>query len=381
MKKPLTYFKVVAVEGERSADLLLYGFIGQDYWWDDDLKEESLTDIAVIRQLRELESRFQRINIRINSPGGSVFHGDPIIAAIQSSKAEIHTYNDGMAASMAADIWLAAPHRHMAGNAKLMIHATSSFAMGTAKDMEQEAQRLKKFDEAAIATMAKATGMDRDEIRTSFNDYDDHWLTADEVEELGLIEKVEDYDAQDVPADVERMTYAEMVRHFSSKDDSQSKGLLNRLRDRFFMGTTRHQVEQDPIINNLNQETMTKEDLQRSLQNGDLKAEDLVAELTGRNFKVETPEQLAQQQLANTLKSVVDEAIKPLEDKIARLEGNVKQFGDLPGDTQTPTTSVHEPAAKEGNPAKAAWLAQNGPADKAFAEAVKKGEGLKIQTS
>ena len=39
MKKPLPYFKVVAVEGERSADLLLYGYIGQDFWWDDDLKE------------------------------------------------------------------------------------------------------------------------------------------------------------------------------------------------------------------------------------------------------------------------------------------------------------------------------------------------------
>jgi|GEM_PF-976605 len=381
MKKPLTYFKVVAVEGECSADLLLYGFIGQDYWWDDDLKEESLTDIAVIRQLRELESRFQRINIRINSPGGSVYHGDPIIAAIQSSKAEIHTYNDGMAASMAADIWLAAPHRHMAGNAKLMIHATSSFAMGTAKDMEQEAERLKKFDQAAIATMAKATGMDRDEIRTSFYDYDDHWLTADEVEDLGLIEKVEDYDAQDVPADVERMTYAEMVRHFSSKDDSQSKGLLYRLRDRFFMGTTRHQVEQDPITNIKTKKIMNAAELRESLQNGDLKVDDLVAELTGRNFKVETPEQLAQQQLADTLKTVVADAIKPLADKVAKLEGNVQQIGDQPGDTKTHAAPVHDPAAKEGDPAKAAWLAQNGAADKAFAESVKKGEGLKITTS
>ncbi len=378
MKKPLTYFKVVAVEGERSADLLLYGYIGQDFWWDDDLKEESLTDIAVIRQLRELESRFERINIRINSPGGSVFHGDPIIAAIQSSKAEIHAYNDGMAASMAADIWLAAPHRHMAGNAKLMIHATSTFARGTAKTMEQEAARLRKFDDVAIATMAKATGLGEEEIRSRFYDYEDHWITAREAEELGLITQVEDYEAQDIPLEVERMTYAELVRHFTSREDKEAKGWLNRMREKW-LGTTRHQAQQDqPIVNSKTQNIMNAAELRESLQKGDLRVEDLVAELTGRNFKVETPEQLAQQQLADTLRSVVAEVIKPFGEKVALLEENMKQLGDKPGAGPTQAAPVHDPAAKEGDAAKADWLAQNAEANKAFANAVKNGEALKI---
>ncbi len=377
MKKHLQYFKVVAVEGERSADLLLYGYIGQDYWWDEDLKEESLTDIAVVRKLRELESRFERINIRINSPGGSVFHGDPIIAAIQRSKAEIHTYNDGMAASMAADIWLAAPHRHMAQNAKLMIHATSSFAIGTAEDMEMEAERLRKFDDAAIASMARATGMEEADIRTRFYDYKDHWLTAPDVEELGLITEVEEYETQDIPDNVERMTFADLVRHFSSKEDNQAKGFLNRLRDKF-MGTTRHQAHDDPHFNNQNSVTMTKEELQKSLQNGDLKVDDLVAELTGRNFKVETPEQLAQAQFSDTLKAIVQEAIKPLTDEVEKLKGNLKEIGDAAGSTKTLTPGVKDELV--GDPAKNAWLAQNADKDKAFAAAVKNGDALKIQS-
>ena len=75
----------------------------------------------------------------------------------------------------------------------------------------------------------------------------------------------------------------------------------------------------------------------------------------------------------------MDEAIKPLADKVAQLEGNVQQIGDQPGATKTLPAPVHDPDAK-GDPAKAAWLAQNAEADKAFADSVKKGEALKIQS-
>ena len=51
MKKVPTYFQVVAVEGETSADILLYGYIGQDIWWDQERKEERITDISFVQKL------------------------------------------------------------------------------------------------------------------------------------------------------------------------------------------------------------------------------------------------------------------------------------------------------------------------------------------
>jgi ATP-dependent Clp endopeptidase proteolytic subunit ClpP len=187
------YFRVVTGERDGEAEVFLYGFIGQDFWWDEDMKKESITDISFIQSFRELEKEYKRINIRINSPGGSVMHGDPIIAAIRNSKAEVHTFVDGTAASMAADIWMAGHQRHMGVNSKLMIHSTWSVAIGNAKDMRASADQLDKFDESAIATFSKATGWSEDDTKDRFYNHEDHWLTAKDVAELGLIERVEDY--------------------------------------------------------------------------------------------------------------------------------------------------------------------------------------------
>jgi len=208
------YCRVITGEKEGRAEMFLYGFIGQDFWWDSELNEESITDLAFVKAIRKLEKEYNRIDVRINSPGGSVFHGDPIITAIRNSKAEVHTYIDGIAASMAFDIWLAGDVRHAAINSKAMIHSTSTIAIGTAQDMRETAEQLDAFDNAAIATFAKAADMEEEEIRAMFYDYKDHWKTATELEDLGLIEKVEDYDTKEI-AGAEKMTVAELNRAFA----------------------------------------------------------------------------------------------------------------------------------------------------------------------
>lgn len=209
------YFRVVTNEKEEKAEIFLYGFIGQDFWWgDEDLKEESITDLEFIKTLRDLESKFERIDIRINSPGGSVFHGDPIITAIRNSPAEIHTYIDGLAASMGFDIWIASPNRHMSINSKAMCHSTMSIEFGTADDMRQAAERLDTFDNAAINTFAAVTDMGKEEIKERFYDYKDHWLTADDVKDLGLISEIEDYKVEEVVVD-EKSSLAEIIKSFA----------------------------------------------------------------------------------------------------------------------------------------------------------------------
>ena len=188
------FFKVVALEGNASADMLLYGYIGQKAMWSDEDPAEDLTDMAFTKEFRRLTKEYGRINIRINSSGGSVKDGDAIISAIQSSEAEVHVYNDGTAASMAADIWLAVQdksRRHMSPNAKLMIHATISWAVGNAAQMRETAEMLDKFDEAAVGTLAKALGKSEEDVLAEYYDGRDHWLTAKDALALGLIEGIE----------------------------------------------------------------------------------------------------------------------------------------------------------------------------------------------
>jgi ATP-dependent Clp protease, protease subunit len=212
MNRNPNYFRIVTEEREDSADMYLYGYIGQDFWWDEQMKEESLTDLEVVKSIKDLEKKYSRINVRINSPGGSVFHGDPIITALRSSTAEIHTYIDGIAGSMAADIWVIGKVRHMASNSKLMIHSTSSFCWGTAKDMTETAKMLESFDSAAISTFSEATGMAEDEVKERFYDYRDHWVTAPEAKEMGLIDEIDTYDTVETVANPEKMSYSELLK-------------------------------------------------------------------------------------------------------------------------------------------------------------------------
>lgn len=221
------YFRAYYDKEGNTGELYLYGYIGQkaDPFYGED-PEEDITDKAVVKAIRELEKQTGRINIRINSPGGSVMHGDPIITAIRNSKAEIHTYVDGIAASMAFDIWAAAKNRHASINSKLMIHATGGFAFGTAKDMRAAADMLDKFDQSAISTFADATGMSEDEIRKKFyDDYADHWMTAKDALEMGLIIEIEDYETALPVANPEKYSYRQLLEQATKfyTDGQQAK--------------------------------------------------------------------------------------------------------------------------------------------------------------
>jgi ATP-dependent Clp endopeptidase proteolytic subunit ClpP len=184
------YMRVIKSMDDNMDELLLYGFIGQ-YGYDE---EDDMEAATVVKAIKELDRKGKDFNIRINSPGGSVFHGDPIVTAIRNCKNKVHTFIDGMAASMAADIWMAGDMRHMASNSKLMIHRTSSFAFGNAQQLREAADALDKFDEAAIKTFVELSGMDEETVRSEFYDYKDHWLTAGDALAYGLIEKIDTYE-------------------------------------------------------------------------------------------------------------------------------------------------------------------------------------------
>ncbi len=227
------YLRVITNEKEDRAEMLVYGYVGQDFWFDEELNKESITDLAFVRSLRELEAKYNRIDVRINSPGGSVFHGDPIITALRNSKAEIHTYCDGMCASMAFDIWLVGDVRHTAVNSKFMSHATSSIEIGTAQDMRDAAERLDKFDDAAVATFAKVTDLEEAEIRARFyDDYKDHWLSSEDVMELGLVKSIDD----DIVEEQEEKTVKELYKQVTKveivkeKEELTSDEMITKLK-------------------------------------------------------------------------------------------------------------------------------------------------------
>lgn len=207
--QPIT---AVKNEADKSAKIYLYGIIG-DYW-----TESPLTAKAFLRELTALEGKLNRVDIHINSPGGDVWEGLGIANAIRASKMELHTYNDGLCASMASAILCSAKNgnRHAAKQSLTMIHNASTIVWGNSEDMRNEAETLEKHDDVLAGFYADASGKTVEEIKAEYFDFKDHWLTADEAEKAGLV-KIEDYSAEDVPENVTNMPFQKVAALFNSK--------------------------------------------------------------------------------------------------------------------------------------------------------------------
>jgi ATP-dependent protease ClpP protease subunit len=111
------------------ATILLYDQIGTLQQEDGSLSYGiSGTQLAYeIQYLNEVE-KVSRINVRINSIGGSVYEGYSIVSAILNSKAPVDTYVDGLAASIAGVIAMAGQKCYMMDYGTLMLHNPSGDA-------------------------------------------------------------------------------------------------------------------------------------------------------------------------------------------------------------------------------------------------------------
>ena len=83
-----------------------------------------------------------KINVHINSGGGSVFGGIAIYNILKRHSAEITVYVEGLAASIASVIAMAGDRIIIPENAQMMVHKPSSITWGNADDMRKEAEVL-----------------------------------------------------------------------------------------------------------------------------------------------------------------------------------------------------------------------------------------------
>jgi len=99
------------------------------------------------------------IVLHINSPGGDVFEGVAIMNALKAHDAKITARIDGLAASAASFIMLAADEIEMGEATQIMIHNAWGFTMGNRHDHESQAVTLGQIDgDMAKMYAAKAGG-------------------------------------------------------------------------------------------------------------------------------------------------------------------------------------------------------------------------------
>lgn len=115
-----------------------------------------------------------KINIWINSVGGMVVDGMQIFNTILKTKTKIDTHNVGMAASIAAPIFLAGRNRYMMDNAVLMVHPVSG----------GDNESLKVFENCVNTMISSRSYLTPERIQAMMNATT--WLDASQCESLGL---------------------------------------------------------------------------------------------------------------------------------------------------------------------------------------------------
>lgn len=178
------------------AELHIYGVIGST-WWDEGITAE------VIKQKLEGFAGATRLNIFINSPGGSVFEADAIYSQLERWKGEKVAYIDGLAASAASYIALAADRVVTAKHGKWLIHNASTviydiFTAATLRDFAtRTAATLDKYSASIAELYVAKTGKKSAEVLAQMDR--DELMTAAEALEFGLTDTVATFDEDNAP--------------------------------------------------------------------------------------------------------------------------------------------------------------------------------------
>ena len=138
----------------------------------------------------EADNPKKEIALYINSPGGVVTSGMAIYDTMQFIKPAVSTLCIGQAASMGS-LLLCAGHTDMrfaTPNARIMVHQPSGGFQGQASDIERHAQDIIKMKRRLNEVYVTHTGKDYDTIETTLDR--DHFMTADEAKDFGLIDRV-----------------------------------------------------------------------------------------------------------------------------------------------------------------------------------------------
>lgn len=128
------------------------------------------------------------LELRLNSPGGSVFDAVAIYNALKRHEGAVTVTIDGIAASAASYVAMAGDEIVMPENAFLMIHDPSGLVMGTAGDMREMAEALDKIAGSLIKGYAAKSGKADDEIATLMAA--ETWFDAAEAVEAGFADRI-----------------------------------------------------------------------------------------------------------------------------------------------------------------------------------------------
>ena len=162
-------------------ELLLYGIIGD--WW------EGMDAFSIAQELESISG--DTIVVRIHSRGGNIVEGLAMYNALRQAAKPVHIYIDGVCASMATVIAMAASpgHLYTPDNALWMIHKPWAEASGNADDLRQFADNLDVLEQSLVAAYTATGRVTEAHITEILSTGKDYYFTGAEAVEQGFADQ------------------------------------------------------------------------------------------------------------------------------------------------------------------------------------------------
>lgn len=173
-------YRIEASESE--ATIYLYDVIGYDWWTDGGIT--ALQFAADLNAMRGVST----LHVRFNSPGGDVFDGRAICAALDAHPAHKIGHVDGWAASAASFILMHCDEVEITQGAMIMIHNGWTFAAGDNRVMSETANLLLKIDGAIQDDYMRHVNVEREQVVGWMNA--ETWFDAEEAVKYGFADRI-----------------------------------------------------------------------------------------------------------------------------------------------------------------------------------------------
>jgi ATP-dependent Clp protease, protease subunit len=159
-------------------------FLGQEV--DDQIANLLVAEILYL----EAQDAERDIHLYINSPGGLAYGGMAIYDVMQHVRCEVSTICVGMGMSAAAMILCggAAGKRLALPSAKIMIHQGSAGTRGAPRDMEIHLKEVLATTRRMAEIIAHHSGRPVEQVERDIDR--DHYMTAGEAKDYGLIDEI-----------------------------------------------------------------------------------------------------------------------------------------------------------------------------------------------
>lgn len=301
--------------------LYINGYIGKG--------EDDKVNIDVVNELlAQVQGR--KLNMEINSGGGSMMEGFAIYDALVNSGLEINGTVTGVAGSMGGVLMLACKNLVMYKHARIMTHKAKLIVYGEPDGIKAQADLAADMENQAKALFKARTKQSDEVIESWFKAGVDKWFNSDEALRFGLVDSV-----------IEGVVYIPDDMMPTSNTESELVNIYNKL--------NLNNMSKTPII--LNQTTANKIGMPVNTDSEELvtKVETLAAEnekLTAENAKLQAD--LKTKEDADTAKksadanSLIENAIKAGKIDAKAKDSFIKQATENYGDVKNMLEGIQE---------------------------------------